>query len=268
TDTAPVPPPSAGVSGPPLPAVPGYDILEKLGSGTFGVVYKARHHSLKRIVALKMVREGAHAPPEELGRFRTEAESVARLQHPNIVQIHEIGQPAGLPYMALEYVAGGSLAQQLNGTPLPSRTAAELVQTLARAMHAAHENLIVHRDLKPGNILLDCRLPIADNQLRPGPDAPTAPATGPLTPAPPSPRGREAKKGPRRPPGKTGQAAIGNPKITDFGLAKLLDKTSGRTRTGAIMGTPSYMAPEQASGNTGAVGPAADTYALGAILYE
>jgi WD40 repeat protein/tetratricopeptide (TPR) repeat protein len=199
------------------PSVAGYEILDVLGRGGMGVVYQARDVQLKRLVALKMILAGSHAGPQELARFRTEAEAVARLQHPHIVQIYEVGEQEGLPYFSLEYVTGGSLAQQLDGTPRPPRQAAELVETLARAMHAAHQRGIVHRDLKPGNILM---------------------------------------------------TAEGAPKITDFGLAKKLDGTAHQTASGAIMGTPSYMAPEQAGGKTKELGPAADIYALGAILYE
>jgi formylglycine-generating enzyme required for sulfatase activity len=182
-----------------------------------GVVYKARHLALKRTVALKMVLAGGHAGPRELARFRTEAEAVARLQHPNIVQIHEVGEAGGHPYCALEFVAGGNLAAALGGEPMPARAAARLAESLARAMQLAHSRNVVHRDLKPANVLL---------------------------------------------------AADGTPKITDFGLARQLDTDSGETRAGDVMGTPSYMAPEQASGRGHEAGPAADVYALGAILYD
>jgi hypothetical protein len=136
------------------PLLPGYEILAELGRGGMGVVYQARHRGLKRLVALKMILAGHHAGEQELARFRIEAEAVARLQHPHIVQIYEIGQAEGYPYVALELVAGGSLASQLNGTPWPARPAAQLVETLARAIHYAHQCGIVHRDLKPANILL------------------------------------------------------------------------------------------------------------------
>jgi WD40 repeat protein len=216
-DAAPGTLPYAQAAGPAAPTVPGYELLGELGRGGMGVVYKARQVALNRVVALKMVLSGGHASPEELARFRSEAEAVARLQHPNIVQIHEVGEVGGLPYFSLEFCPGGSLAQKLDGTPLPPKQAAELVEKLAGAMHAAHNAGVVHRDLKPANVLL---------------------------------------------------AADGTPKVTDFGLAKKLDATDGPTRSGAIMGTPSYMAPEQAGGDGKKVGPAADTYALGAILYE
>ncbi len=197
------------------PTLPGYEVLGVLGQGGMGVVYKARQLGLGRIVALKMILHAEHAGAEERRRFRAEAEAVARLQQPNIVQIHEVGEHKGLPYFSLEFCAGGSLAGKLNGTPLPPVEAARLVETLARAMQAAHQAGVVHRDLKPANVLL------ADD---------------------------------------------GTPKVTDFGLAKTMD-APGQTNTGAIMGTPSYMAPEQAGGRKD-VGPAADVYALGAILYE
>jgi serine/threonine protein kinase len=212
-------PPSPGPAdtGRARPAVPGYEILGELGRGGMGVVYKARHLKLDRIVALKMILAGAGAEEHDLARFRTEAEAVARLQHPNIVQIHEVGEVDGLPYFSLEFCEGGSLAAQLHGTPVPPREAARLVKILADAMQAAHQAGIVHRDLKPANVLL---------------------------------------------------AAEGTPKITDFGLAKKLDESVAQTASGAVMGTPMYMAPEQARGEAKNVGPAADVYALGAVLYE
>jgi tetratricopeptide (TPR) repeat protein len=207
----------APADAPAQPTVPGYEVLAELGRGGMGVVYKARHLALNRVVALKMVLAGGHAGPQELARFRTEAEAVARLQHPHIVQIYEVGEQNGLPYFSLEFCPGGSLAGQLGGKPLPPARAAALVETLARAMHAAHQAGVVHRDLKPANVLL---------------------------------------------------AADGTPKVTDFGLAKKLDESAGPTVSGAIMGTPSYMAPEQAGGRRQQIGPATDVYALGAILYE
>jgi tRNA A-37 threonylcarbamoyl transferase component Bud32 len=206
-----------GAAGPPRPQVPGYEVLEELGRGGMGVVYKARHLKLNRLVALKMILAGSHAGGQELARFRAEAEAVARLQHPNIVQIYEVGEHGGLPYFTLEFCPGGSLAAQLDGTSLPPHRAAQLVEVLARAVHAAHQCGIIHRDLKPANVLL---------------------------------------------------AADSTPKITDFGLAKRLDGAGGQTASGAVVGTPSYMAPEQAGGRSKESGPATDVYALGAILYE
>jgi serine/threonine-protein kinase len=195
-------------------AIPGHEILGELGRGGMGVVYKARHLRLKRLVAVKMILAGEHAGPEHLARFRTEAESIARLQHPNIVQVFEVGEHREMPFFSLEFCGGGSLAKKLAGTPLQPAEAAALVQTLARAMQAAHDKEVIHRDLKPANVLL------ADD---------------------------------------------GTPKISDFGLAKKLDE-AGQTISGAPMGTPSYMAPEQADGKE--AGPLTDVYALGAVLYE
>jgi serine/threonine protein kinase len=202
-----------------LPEVPGYEVLEELGRGGMGVVYRARHLGLNRVVALKMVLDARHASAEELARFRSEAEAVAALQHPNIVQIFECGTHAGLPFFTLEYVPGGSLAAKVRERPLPPAESARLTEQLARGVAYAHDMGIVHRDLKPGNVLL---------------------------------------------------AADETPKITDFGLAKRLGLRSAEdalTRTGSILGTPSYMAPEQASPER-EVGPAVDVWALGAILYR
>jgi tetratricopeptide (TPR) repeat protein len=194
-----------------------YELLQELGRGGMGVVYKAQQAGLNRLVALKMILADVHAGPEELARFRLEAEAVARLQHPHIVQIHEVGEADGRPFFSLEFVEGGSLAAKLHGTPQPARFAARLIETLARAIHFAHERGIIHRDLKPANVLL---------------------------------------------------AADGTPKITDFGLAKRLDNASAQTRSGEVMGTPCYMAPEQAEGRLKDIGASSDIYALAAILYE
>jgi hypothetical protein len=215
-----------------LPQVPGYEVLGVLGRGAMGVVYRARHLSLKRLVALKMILGGGQAGERERARFKSEAEAVARLAHPNIVQVYEVGEWQAealgppLPYCALELVEGGTLARKLNGQPLPPREAARLIQTLAQAVHLAHSRNVVHRDLKPANILLAFD------------------------------------------PADVEHAGLGTPKVTDFGLARQLDADSGQTQSGAIMGTPTYMAPEQASGQAHLAGPAADVYALGAILYE
>jgi WD40 repeat protein len=200
------------------PDIPGYEVLGVLGWGGMGVVYRAWQQSLNRTVALKMVHAGARADPQVLERFWIEAEAVARLQHPNIVQIHEVGQHGGYPFLVLELVEGPSLAQSLAGTPRPARRAAELVETLARAIHSAHCMGVVHRDLTPANVLL------TDDD---------------------------------------------RPKITDFGLAKLIIGGGDlRTQTGELLGTPSYMAPEQAASRHQAIGATTDVYALGAILYE
>jgi hypothetical protein len=200
---------------PPAPRVPGYEVLEPLGKGGMGVVHKARHLSLGRVVALKMMRSG-EVDPEEAARFRTEARAVARLQHPNIVQIFEVGEHEARPFLAMEFCPGGNLDKKLNGAPLPPVEAARLLEALARAVQAAHRERVIHRDLKPANVLL---------------------------------------------------AEDGTPKLADFGLAKKLDE-QGQTLSGAILGTASYMAPEQAAGKNREVGVAADVYALGAVLYE
>jgi serine/threonine protein kinase len=221
-------------------AVPGYEILAEIARGGMGVVYKARHLRLKhRVVALKMILGGAHAGKEERQRFLDEAQAVARLHHDNIVQIYDVDEVEGRPYLAMEYVNGGSLAALLARGPLPPRDAACLVATLARAMEHAHGKGIIHRDLKPANVLLA------------RPQASEGRGQG----------GQSGDTGPHRP----AEAFI--PKIADFGLAKNLEE-EGRTLEGAIMGTPSYMAPEQARGQTGELTPAIDVYALGVILYE
>jgi tRNA A-37 threonylcarbamoyl transferase component Bud32 len=197
--------------------IEGYDVIKELGRGGMGVVYKARHLRLNRLVALKMILAGSHAGEQDLLRFLGEAEAAAALQHPHVVQLYDFGQHQGLPYFTLEFIPGGSLADKLRGTPLAPGEVGRLVEQLARGMAYAHAHGIVHRDLKPANVLL---------------------------------------------------AEDGTPKITDFGLAKRVEVGSGLTVSGAIMGTPSYMAPEQARGDAKRVGPAADIYALGAVLYE
>ncbi|MHC5538820.1 bifunctional serine/threonine-protein kinase/formylglycine-generating enzyme family protein [Singulisphaera rosea] len=201
----------------PLPRVPGYEIGAVLGHGGMGIVFQAKQLRLGRFVALKMTLAGTYAGPRDRERFRREAEALAAVQHANIVQIHDVGECAGLPYLAMEFVGGGNLARRLGGIPLPAREAASLLAILAEATHAAHRGGIVHRDLKPSNIL--------------------------FTPE-------------------------GTPKVTDFGLAKRLKGDASLTLSGVSLGTPSYMAPEQAEGKIKDVGPLADVYALGAILYE
>src|SRR5262249_13162154 len=138
----------------PVPTIPGYEILGVLGRGAKGVVYKARQLQLNRLVALKMILSGSHSSVEDLVRFMAEAEAAAHVHHANIVQIHEVNQHDGLPYFVLEYVDGGCLQQKLQGAPLPPRQAARLIEALARAIQAAHEQGIIHRDLKPANVLL------------------------------------------------------------------------------------------------------------------
>lgn len=203
--------------------IPGHEILGVIDRGGMGIVYKARQVKLKRLVAVKMIRSETHARPQHLARFRVEAEAVAHLQHPHIVQIYEVGDVDDKPFFSMEFVEGGSLARKIAGQPMPPVQAAEIVATLAEAIHFAHQRGVIHRDLKPANILLTTE---------------------------------------------------GKPKISDFGLAKLLNREMGlshqgaQTQSGVIMGTPSYMAPEQAEGKTKEIGPLADIYALGTILYE
>jgi serine/threonine protein kinase len=200
-----------------LPKLEGYEFESLVGQGGMGVVYQARQLGLNRTVAVKMILAGANASPQERARFRAEAEAVARLAHPNIVQIFEIGEQQGRPFLALEYVSGGSLAQQLDGLPVPPKRSAEMVLALAKGVQHAHERGVVHRDLKPANVLIH---------------------------------------------------SDGTPKIADFGLAKRAEANYAHTLTGAIIGSPTYMAPEQAMGASHDVGPGTDIYALGVILYE
>jgi WD40 repeat protein/Tfp pilus assembly protein PilF len=222
----------------PREAMTDYEILREIGCGGAGVVYEARQISLNRIVAFKVLTAGAHATPAQIARFHAEAELVARLDHPHIVQIYGAGEHEGCPFLAFELVGGGTLRGRINGTPQPPEWSARLLEILARAVHAAHAAGIVHRDLKPANILFAV--------------GPSANSEG------------NALAG-------TG-FDLGNPKIADFGLAKAFGDSDANaaspTRTGDILGTPSYMSPEQAAGRTGQVGPATDIYALGAILYE
>ncbi len=207
-----------------LPAVPGYEVLARLGRGGMGVVYRARHLTLNRLVALKMIR--AEIPSgEQRRRFLVEAQAVARLQHPHIVQIHEVAEVEGLPCLALELVEGGSLAGRLGEEPMAPVEAARMLRLLARAVAHAHARGIVHRDLKPDNVLL------------------AAAADEPAL-----------------------NTALGCPKIADFGLARLAGEGPRLTRVGAVVGTPEYMAPEQADGLE--AGPPADVYSLGVILYR
>jgi eukaryotic-like serine/threonine-protein kinase len=220
-----------------LPTIAGYQILGVLGRGAMGVVYKARQRGLRREVALKMILSGGHASDSDIARFRSEAEAVGQLQHPNIVQVFEVGEQDGCPYFSLEYVEGGSLSKKINGEPQPVRPAAHLTMLMAQGMEAAHQKGIVHRDLKPGNVMLT------------RPRLPGAADSGSTVVS-------------------ISEALYGTPKIADFGLAKKLEEESGNTRSGTVLGTPSYMAPEQADGRSRDVGPLADVYALGAVLYE
>lgn len=201
-------------------------IIEELGRGGMGVVYRARQQSLDRIVALKMILRGEFASSEDLQRFRTEAEAIAKLNHPHIVPLHEFGDFRGQPYFSMQFIHGKTLSQRLMNGPLTSTETAQLLVPICRAIAEAHRHGIFHRDLKPSNILID---------------------------------------------------RDGRPYVTDFGLAKRIDVSRGKSKskdrfasvtdTGAIIGTPSYMAPEQAAGQRGQVGPYSDVYSLGAVLY-
>jgi hypothetical protein len=197
--------------------IPGYEIVGELARGGMGVVYQARQLALNRPVAIKVLASGALAYPSERWRFLREAQATACLQHPNIVQVFEVGEHGGYPYITMEMVSGGNLARRIAGKPQPPAEAAQLTETLARAIHWTHQRGVIHRDLKPSNILL---------------------------------------------------TEDGVPKIADFGVARHLSASSGATRPGDMLGTPSYMAPEQAAGRAHEAGPSADVYALGAILYE
>jgi WD40 repeat protein len=224
---------SAPEDEPALPRQVGeYEVLAEVGRGGMGVVYQARHRGLRRLVALKMMLSGLFASPKERLRFQLEAELAARVQHPNIVQVYEVGNCEGRPFLALEWVEGGSLADRLEGKPWPAGAAALLIETLARAIHVAHGEGVVHRDLKPANILLSVGQAFQ-------PDASPDVRLESLT-----------------------------YKITDFGLAQPVEGGQTLTQSGFLIGTPGYMAPEQAAGKRGLVGPATDTYALGVVLYQ
>ncbi len=233
-----------------LPRVEGYDLIAEIGRGGMGVVYKARHRALGRLVALKMILAGDFADERHLARFLDEGAILARLQHPHIVQVFEFGHQDGRPFLALEYVEGGSLSAWPGRHSLGSREGARLVETLARAVHLAHRKGIVHRDLKPANILLhwpsaaDTADTLNDRTEAEAEADPDADADGdPVDPRSPI------------------------PKITDFGLARCDDGTRSLTESGLVVGTPSYMSPEQAL-NERSIGPATDVYSLGAILYD
>jgi eukaryotic-like serine/threonine-protein kinase len=194
-----------------------YELLEQIGRGGQGVVFRARQKSLNRVVALKVIGLGHWATEAHLKRFRLEAEAAARLEHPGIVPIHEVGERDGSCYFSMKFVEGGQLDEVVSRESMPPRRAAELIAKIARTVHYAHEHGILHRDIKPGNILLDQK---------------------------------------------------GEPHLTDFGLARLVESESTVTRTMEVLGTPSYMAPEQAVGNNAAVSSATDVYGLGAVLYQ
>lgn len=229
---------------------PGYEILGELGRGGMGVVYKARQQSLNRFVALKVILGGPLASAEDKARFRIEAEAAARLHHPNIVQVYDVGEHAGFSYMALELIEGQTLRNWQNGQRLDPLLAARIVALIARAIQHAHEHGIIHRDIKPANILLEPISLKADD------------SSGAVTP----PR-RTVHAGLRSQPANSLVLPLTfTPKVTDFGLAKSLESGTHLTVTGVAYGTPNYMAPEQVRGK--AVGVGVDIYALGAVLYE
>jgi hypothetical protein len=208
-------------------------LLGEIGRGGVGVIYRARHRATGRLVALKMLSAGAHASATDLVRFRAEAQAIRQLRHPNIVPIYEVGEHQGMPYFAMEYMERGSLAQALGNAALPPRYAAELVEVLARAIQEAHDAGILHRDIKPSNILMTKPHAESDHETQP-----------------------------------MVVRLLGVPKLTDFGIAKRIGDSGGVTRTGAILGTPAYMAPELVEGHSAQATTAVDVYALGAVLYE
>lgn len=241
--------PGAAIA-PLLPLLPpGYEELGVLGRGGMGIVYKARDVRLNRVVALKMILAGAQASPADLERFRSEAEAVAQLQHPNIVQIFEVGTHQGLPFFTLEFVAGGTLAQRVAREPLAPREAATFIEHLARVIAFAHSKGIIHRDLKPENVLLVAAPVVTEfeSESRIQNEPAEVPTTGAAGESP---------------------SARWIPKLTDFGLAKRIETPGTLTQAEAVIGTPSYMSPEQAQGKADLIGPATDIFSLGALLYR
>lgn len=231
-----------------LPNIPGFEVLGEIGRGGMGVVYKARHRKLNRLVALKMILTGVLADPGTVQRFLFEAEILARIRHPQVVQVYEVDTFAGpggvaVPYLAIELLEGGSLSQRLRDGPLSARAAAELLEGIARAVHAVHVQGVIHRDLKPGNILFP---ETGDNKQETRDIGYTDP---------------------RRPSGPSPASSLLSPKVADFGLAKFAQAGADLTGSGQVVGTPHYMAPEQAAGSR-QIGPAADVYSLGAILFQ
>ena len=211
------------------PVIPGYEIIRELGRGGMGVVYEARQQRLNRHVAVKVLLGGRYATAKSQERFKAEVDAIGRMQHPNLIQVFDVGEHDGRVYYSMEYLAGGSLEDRIANIPWPARKAAEILKILADAIEAVHQQGVIHRDLKPANILLT-----------------TSDATN----------------------ARWGVDGFGIPKISDFGLAKRTDVPTGPTLTEHVLGTPTYMAPEQAAGHSRQVGPATDIYSLGAILYR
>jgi|GEM_PF-1844323 len=262
--------PEAGQEPHEWPVLPGFEILELLGRGGMGIVYKARHADLDRLVALKMIRAGDLASRETVARFRAESRTLAQLQHPNLVQVFEVGEYQGRLYLVFEYVEGGSLDKCLNGIPQLAKPTAKLLRSLAYATQFAHTRSIIHRDLKPANILLKAkpksgssRDTFVMNNRRSSRSKSGSGSS--ISDSSPNQKSNDSQS-------PSTQSGIihdfGEPKITDFGLAKHLEEDVSQTRTGTIIGSPSYMSPEQAVGNPDQVGGATDVYSLGAILYE
>lgn len=232
-----------------------YEIQLKLGEGGTGVAYKAWDPLLRRVVALKLLKSGRYASSQELARFRTEAEAIARVKHQNVVQVYDVGEVAGEPFIAMEYCAGGTLADRLHVSPLTPLDAARVVLSIANGIVAVHQMQIIHRDLKPANVFLQSTEHATihgDSTANHAVDQTDFSIVASLNTA--------------------DQASVNRltatPKVSDFGLAKLVDSDDHHTRTGMLLGTPAYMAPEQAFGKLLDVSPAVDVYALGAILYE
>src|SRR5262245_21175442 len=256
--------------GPDLPKAFGpYLLLAELGRGGMGVVYAARHLPLNRLVAVKMIGDGALVRPDQRARFRQEAEAIAQLNHPHIVQVYEVGEHEGRPFLALEYVDGGNLAQQVRRSLPPPRDAAAVVRVLAEAIQSAHERGVIHRDLKPANVLLQNASGNAsgNDECRMTNDERMTNDQYPMT--------KEDSEGLRHSALGIGHSFVirdssfGIPKITDFGLACVVEAEADvLTRSGQLLGTPSYMAPEQVERPRTPITPATDVYGLGAILYE
>lgn len=237
-----------------------YEILEEISRGGMGVVYKAHQISLNRIVAIKMILAGHLADDSQVRRFRTEAEAAASLDHPGIVPVYEVGERDGRAFFSMGYVNGPSLAERLKEGPLPPRDASALLQKIALAVQYAHDCGVIHRDLKPSNVLLS-----SVTSIKVGSSSGSGQAAKPKDTSPGSSESRQDDSSSDSNHPSTDDLV---PRITDFGLAKLLQTESDLTVSGQVMGTPSYMPPEQARGHQDEIGPCSDIYSLGAVLYH